>query len=465
MLIPNICRIFAPDMLIALLSILWPPLFSALLSPLLSPTKITMDSLVQAGQVYTYDNIQITEEKRGNYSSFIEREYTERQRLELAEKSRYIQSQLQNMYTWTYELTDNLQRGLTVDLQDLQMTYGVAAIVYDLDGMEIAKCAIQEEADIRTTLTAYMEFLNGADMRIGFIAIPFYITEEEIRHQNGLYIRNILPPMLILMLLMLIVGFFGGRHLLQMQQRKARKQYEARVGAMKEEAARLARSERELAWRTMARQVAHEINNPLTPMKLTIQHLERLRGTERFDEAFDQAAPMLVEEIDNLSHIATAFSTFAKTPEVRVAEVPIADKLTAAIDLLRHNEEGIPIRYVGPDKGVMVMADGEQIGQVFVNILRNAVQALSETQDGDIIVILKEQTGTNEVEISISDNGPGIPAEIQDKVFMPNFTTKSSGSGLGLAISKNIVEGSGGRITFMTGPKGTTFYIYMQDVR
>ena len=114
----------------------------------------------------------------------------------------------------------------------------------------------------------------------------------------------------------------------------------------------------------------------------------------------------------------------------------------------------------------MVLADQEQVAQVFVNIIRNALQALEnqpqENRTPDIIVVLNAAYSEREVEISISDNGPGIPADIQPKIFQPNFTTKSNGNGLGLAISKHIVEGTGGRISFETSDKGTTFRIYFQ---
>ena len=140
---------------------------------------------------------------------------------------------------------------------------------------------------------------------------------------------------------------------------------------------------------------------------------------------------MLISEIDNLAHIAQSFSAFAKQPEVVTTEVDIAEKLSNVITLQRANDEQIPIRYVGPDSGVIVRADNEQVSQVFVNIIRNALQA-SPT---DIIVVLNAAYSDREVQISISDDGTGIPAEAQARIFQPNFTTKSNGNGLGLAIS------------------------------
>ena len=178
---------------------------------------------------------------------------------------------------------------------------------------------------------------------------------------------------------------------------------------------------------------------------------------------------MLISEIDNLAHIAQSFSTFAKQPEVVTAEVDIAAKLSNVITLQRANDEQVPVRYVGPDSGVKVYADPEQVSQVFVNIIRNAIQAISDSRptqgegrEPDVIVVLNAAYSKEEVQISISDNGPGIPKEIQASIFRPNFTTKSNGNGLGLAISKNIVEGTGGHIDFETSDKGTTFYVYFK---
>lgn len=167
---------------------------------------------------------------------------------------------------------------------------------------------------------------------------------------------------------------------------------------------------------------------------------------------------MLISEIDNLAHIAQSFSAFAKQPEVTTDKVDIAQKLSQVITLSRSNDEQIPVRYIGADSGVTVLADPEQVSQVFVNIIKNAIQA-SPT---DIIVTLNTAYSEREVQISISDNGCGIPAEVQAKIFQPNFTTKSNGNGLGLAISKHIVEGTGGRIDFESSDKGTTFYIYFR---
>ena len=197
------------------------------------------------------------------------------------------------------------------------------------------------------------------------------------------------------------------------------------------------------------------------PMKLSVQQLQRIKGTEYFEERFDRASRLLPEQFDDPGRIAATFSDFAKMPEVKPSEVDVAEKLFSAVTLMRVSDPDIPIRYVGPESGVLAYADAEQVAHVFTNIIKNALQALHGRKDSDIIVILKV---ADRVEISISDNGPGIPKNIQDKIFMPNFTTKSTGMGLGLAITKSIVDGSEGSITFETSDKGTTFFIYFRKL-
>jgi len=221
----------------------------------------------------------------------------------------------------------------------------------------------------------------------------------------------------------------------------------------------LAKSERESAWKSMARQVAHEINNPLTPMKLSIQQLRRTKkmNDERFDDYFEKSTAMLVEQIDNLSRIAGTFSNFARMPEANFEKVDVASKLYSVVLLFMNNFDHIQIDYIGEEKEVFVYADQEQLVQVFNNLLKNAIQAIPDERDGEIHVDLHENK--DEVIIEITDNGVGIDTDIQDKLYVPNFTTKSTGMGLGLAIAKNIIELSGGTISFTTSLNESTTFI------
>jgi len=447
--------------------------------------------------------------------------YQERQRTELEQKSRYIQSALQNLYFWDIDLSPRNTPSLNADLRDLAFAYGTDIHVFDMRGMLIGSSTpelfehnllsphmapelfftgntsvtLYETIGDMRYLAAYQEFVNGNFMPIGYISVPSFISEDEMMMQVDKFLRWLIPVYVIILLLAIIISSLVSRGLtaklskLGDRMRNLRldhtashitytahdevgelvTRYNQMVDQLEKSSILLAKSEREGAWRTMARQIAHEINNPLTPMKLSIQRLQRLKGTDRFDRVFDEVSCMLVEQIDTLSLIASSFSAFAKMPEVKVDVVDIAAKLSQAVALCRNNPEGIPVRYVGADYGVLAYADPDQVSQVFVNIIRNAVQAIRDdarrtegslSVPGDIIVIMKDLGA--EIEVSVSDNGPGIPEDIRSKIFVPNFTTKSTGTGLGLAISRNIVEGSGGRICFETSEKGTIFFVHFK---
>ena len=455
--------------------------------------------------------------------------FIETQKLRLSKKAQYVKMALQNMYFWDLSLTPANTIALNIDLRDMSFAYEMDIHVYDLNGQLIGTSVPQlfqhgllpthiapqpffldnsttvqyEHIGDVSYLSAYTEFINGNYTQIGYIALPSFISQAEINTHLQAYILKILP--LYLILLLAAIAFVWGisrmvtsslsmvsdqlkRHRLGEPGKHIDYSYSDEVGelvmhynqvmdALAESTERLARTERELAWRTMARQVAHEINNPLTPMKLTLQQLQRTKGTERFDAAFDRSTQLLIEQIDNLSHIAKSFSSFAKMPEVNPTTVDVAVKLSNFIALMSNNPSQIPIRYIGPDSGVLVTTDAEQITQVFTNIVKNALQAMAGRDNSDIIIVLKTRINNQKakvedlhtstakwVEISISDNGPGIPVDFREKVFVPNFTTKNTGAGLGLPISKNIVEGSGGKITFQTSDVGTTFYIYLKNV-
>jgi nitrogen fixation/metabolism regulation signal transduction histidine kinase len=228
-------------------------------------------------------------------------------------------------------------------------------------------------------------------------------------------------------------------------------------------AEKLAKNEREGAWREMARQIAHEIKNPLTPMKLSIQHLQRA-VKERPDSAKDlteRVASTLIEQIDNLSEIATAFSSFAKMPKPEREKISLTPILDSVVDLF--NTENITFIKKYETEAIEIFADKNQMVSVFNNLLKNAVQATETKNDRNITIEIKKERPF--AIISIIDNGVGIPKEMMDKIFTPNFTTKSSGTGLGLAISKQMIENSEGEIWFTSKESlGTTFYIKLPIV-
>lgn len=226
----------------------------------------------------------------------------------------------------------------------------------------------------------------------------------------------------------------------------------------------LAQSEKESAWREMAKQVAHEIKNPLTPMKLTLQQLERRMqsdrvGKEDLQRMLHRTISSLVQQIDTLSDIATSFSTFAKMPSPRLAPFDIADTLRNIIELHRsQNKTVFFLTNIAPGT-FKVMGDDRLMGRILTNLILNAIQAVPEERTPQIMVSLY-RTEANMIRIEVRDNGSGIPEEIQKRIFTPSFTTKASGSGIGLAVAKRGIEQMNGRIWFETKEgEGTCFFI------
>jgi two-component system, NtrC family, nitrogen regulation sensor histidine kinase NtrY len=223
----------------------------------------------------------------------------------------------------------------------------------------------------------------------------------------------------------------------------------------------LAQSERESAWREMAKQVAHEIKNPLTPLRLSIQLLERAYRDKApdIDQKVERLSKTMLEQIDTLSSIASAFSDFAKMPKPANEGMDLKALAKTAIDLFHETSEDVDFTF--EDHGLekaWIWADKEQLLRVFNNLFRNAIQAIPEDRKGRIEVTLSKQN--RNFIIAVKDNGTGIQEEMIDKIFVPNFTTKTAGMGLGLAMVKNIVESCNGQIWFeTTKDRGTTFHV------
>ncbi|MBT8205334.1 MAG: GHKL domain-containing protein [Eudoraea sp.] len=232
--------------------------------------------------------------------------------------------------------------------------------------------------------------------------------------------------------------------------------YNGMIDALEESAAKLARSEREQAWREMAKQVAHEIKNPLTPMRLSVQSFERKFDPEdpKAREKVREYCKTLVQQIDTMSSIASAFSNFAEMPAQQNETLNVIKTVKLALDIF--NEKYI--HFIAEEEEIIAKLDRTQLVRVVTNLVKNAIQAVPEV--GSPRILVSVSADGDFVKVSVADNGVGIADDVREKVFEPKFTTKSSGMGLGLGMVKNIVETYGGTITFTSQKgKGTVFTV------
>ena len=232
--------------------------------------------------------------------------------------------------------------------------------------------------------------------------------------------------------------------------------YNNMIDELEESAVKLATSEREQAWREMAKQVAHEIKNPLTPMRLSVQSFQH-----KFDHAdpeiyqkLDEYSKTLIQQIDTMSSIASAFSNFARMPAQHNETLNVVEIVKLALDIFSEDY----IVFVADEKEIISKLDRTQLIRVVTNLVKNATQAISDDKDPKIVVSVISEEGM--VKIAVSDNGKGVSEENIPRIFEPKFTTKSSGMGLGLAMVKNIVETYNGTITFTSQEgRGTIFTV------
>lgn len=231
------------------------------------------------------------------------------------------------------------------------------------------------------------------------------------------------------------------------------------IDELGESATKLAKSEREQAWREMAKQVAHEIKNPLTPMRLTVQSFERnfISTDDIAKKKLKEFSESLVQQIDVMSSIASAFSDFAKMPIQKKEQIEVISVVKFALDIFTEQY----ITYIPQEKYIYANLDKTQLIRIVTNLLKNAIQATENIENPiiDVTVLSKEKN----LIISVADNGKGISDDLKDLIFEPKFTTKTSGMGLGLAIIKNIIEAYNGSISFTSKEgKGTVFTVVLQ---
>jgi two-component system, NtrC family, nitrogen regulation sensor histidine kinase NtrY len=452
---------------------------------------------------------------------FINR-YNNNNREKLSRTIRVMQNEMSNslrdliVYDDDFKIYDDFYRAkLEQTITRISEVYAVDVNVYDLDGdLKVSSLPLPYSKGIISNkmnpmayyhlrqlkeiqffkeesigglnyLSNYVPVIDESGREYAYLNIPYFTSQSKLRQEISNFLVAIINLNVFIFLIAGVVAFFITNRITRSFSFISNKMKEVNLGKENEaikwtrndeigdlikeynkmvakldgSAAALAKSEREGAWREMARQVAHEIKNPLTPMKLSLQYLQKAinNNTGNLNELTKSVAATLVEQIDHLSQIAGQFSQFANIGNPRNEIFDLNETLKMTIQL--HSlEEDVVMDWTPVNAPVLINADKTHINRLFTNLIQNASQAVPDTKNVHIKINEVIQQGS--VLVTIKDNGNGIPENMRSKIFTPNFTTKTSGTGLGLAMCKGIIEQSKGDIWFETREgEGSTFYV------
>lgn len=445
--------------------------------------------------------------------------YSSKNKEYINEKSHSLINEINDKLSKYYEINNISKEQLTDILINLSNTYFIDLNLYDTGGNLIASSreAVFNEGilsrridpvayyNLKTNAksifvnnenigkltfnSVYASIKNSNNELIAYLNIPFLAKKNQQKNEISTLIVTYSNIYILLLIIAILIAMFLTRNIINplniitdkmkmlklgRKNEKIEWKSEDEIGALISEYNRmidelamsaelLSKSERQSAWNEMAKQIAHEIKNPLTPMKLSVQYLKKSYqpNSDEWKLKFERFTETIIEQIDNLNKIATAFSDFAQLPKLKPEQLNLSVIIKQSIELYKdyHN---ISINFAQDNNGdeYFITADRSQLMRMFNNLLSNAVQAIDENKEGFIKVSLSK-TGNN-YNIAIADNGRGISDEVAEKIFVPYFTTKTSGMGLGLAIVKAIAENHSGTISFDTQiGLGTTFSIVL----
>lgn len=338
-------------------------------------------------------------------------------------------------------------------------------------------------------LVSYTPIKNDDKETVAYLSLPFFSNQQQFDEQIGVILNTLINIYALVIVALGLFAVFVANQItapLTLVQRNLAKiklgqtnkpifwkrndeigslikEYNNMIVALDHSATRIKQSERESAWREMAKQVAHEIKNPLTPLRLGVQLLSRAWAEKDpdFDTKFDRFSRSFIEQIESLNHIASEFSNFAKMPDTKLDDVLISEVIEKAVSTYDEDSLCKIIYDKNQIKDCIVHGDGDQLLRSFNNLIKNAIEA--RVEDRECVITIRARIDFNGyLSIEVQDNGGGIDKIVQDKMFQPNFTTKSSGTGLGLAFVKQTIETMGGTISYKTKKgKGTVFFILL----
>jgi len=447
---------------------------------------------------------------------YISDQYTKQQNERLSQKVRSILISLEKKSNvinyWSAKYDDKM----SIEMKTLSDQYLTDINIYNLDGKllistqpkifdeglisrhmnpvaylmmkryEKSEYSISEKIGALNYLSVYAPIRNSNNKIVGYLNLPYFANKLEYENRVSQFFTTFINVYVFVFVIIGFIAFFIANSitypltLIEEQLRETKigkkmdpidwkgrdeigrliKEYNRMILELEESTDRLAKSERENAWREMAKQVAHEIKNPLTPMKLGLQLLQRswLDNDPEFRDKFERFSKTMIQQIESLSLIASEFSNFAQMPQAKLEKVDIKDIVSNVVDLYKNeNEIEITLGF-NPSLNAIIFADKDQMIRVFNNLIKNSIQAIPSQRLGKIDIELMNDN--NSILVIIQDNGVGIDEEMREKIFRPNFTTKGSGMGMGLAIVNSIILNAEGKIWFNSSlNKGTTFYV------
>jgi signal transduction histidine kinase len=345
---------------------------------------------------------------------------------------------------------------------------------FHLNQLRESQYAQNEKIGSLTFQAAYAPVFNSRSEVVGYLQLPYFSKQVDLLSEISSVIIGFINLYVLLFIIIVIIAYWVSRTisypLTLIQQRLSKtalgqsnepiiwqrddeigeliKQYNSMIMQLDESARKLAETERQGAWREIARQIAHEIKNPLTPMKLSVQHLQRAYANNdaNIGDKITRTSNLLIAQIDVLSELANEFSSYAKMPAPTYEYINVSATLTQLVDLYSQgNDHHITLRC---PQELYISFDSGYFNRAVSNLIKNAIQAMPEDKVGEINIEAMDNNET--MKLYVKDNASGMSEEQAQKIFVPYFSTKVSGMGLGLPIVKNMIESGGGTITFTT---------------